>query len=478
MQPLTSPEAIFQQRCQDNWIVGLNYPAWLERIQQRQQSLQQWTGTYPRILLVQSDPLEFLAGFMAACLADCPVFLGNPHWRRSEWQKVLALVQPHLIWDNNAVMASEVKSSQPSRPSDTEKGWIMVPTGGSSGQIRFAIHTWSTLAASVYGCQRHFFGGEGAINSCCWLPLYHVSGLIQYLRSLLTHGQLMILPPSAFESDTNPEPELVAFLDPASPLPQDYFISLVPTQLQRLLQQHPQHHGWLARFHTILLGGAPPWPTLLATARQHHLRLALTYGMTETASQIATLHPDQFLQGHTHNGQVLPHAQIVILDDNHQPLLPTQIGRIALRGASLCKGYYPTQLTHAENFLTDDLGYFNDQGDLTIVGRLSRKIISGGENIFPEEIEAILLGTKMVRDAYVFGQNHLDWGQIVTAVVVPSTAHFTLPNLQAALTDQLSAFKQPKQWIVLQTLPRSPQGKIDHTLLQAAIQDYLSSTAD
>lgn len=80
MQPLASPSQILEQRLQDEWIVGLDYPAWLARIHQRQQALQAFTakGIYPRILLVQSDPLEFLAGLMAACLAECPVFWGIP----------------------------------------------------------------------------------------------------------------------------------------------------------------------------------------------------------------------------------------------------------------------------------------------------------------------------------------------------------------------------------------------------------------
>lgn len=465
---LGSPQEIWRRQ---DWVLGLNYQALLERIQQRQLELQDFITPkrYPRVLLVQSDPLEFLAGFMAACLCDCPVFLGNPNWQRSEWQQVLPLVKPHIIWDSSRLPKIAIPDPTPAK--SEEQGWILMPTGGSSGQTRFAIHTWSTLAASVDGCQRHFFGDQpDAINSCCWLPLYHVSGLMQFMRSLLTYGTLILLPRQCFAANTALAPDVAAFLDPHSEQPHAYFLSLVPTQLQRLLQQSDARLQWLARFHTILVGGAPAWPALLKAARQHHLRLALTYGMTETAAQVATLDPDQFLLGAAHSGRVLPHAHITVENDQHQRVAANQTGQVIIQCASLCQGYYPQPFTCVDKFCTDDLGYFNEQGGLQIVGRLSRKIISGGENISPEEIELALLGTGMVKDATVFGQPHPDWGQSITAVVVPAANNFSLVELKTTLKQQLSAFKQPKQWYVLPILPRSPQGKIIQSQIRRTLQ--------
>ncbi|WP_299485988.1 2-succinylbenzoate--CoA ligase [Acaryochloris sp. IP29b_bin.137] len=463
-----SPQVLWQRQ---DWMMGLNNQIWLERTGQRQLELQHWIDReqYPRILLVQTDPLEFLAGFMAACLCDCPVFLGNPHWQRSEWQQVLHLANPQIIWGVSQLPKIDIPEPTPTQPK--EKGWILIPTGGSSGQIRFAIHTWSTLAASVKGCQRHFFGNQpDAIHSCCWLPLYHVSGLMQFMRSLLTDGQFILLPKHCFSTHPPLVPDIAAFLDSESKQPQQYFLSLVPTQLQRLLQQSDARLQWLARFRTILVGGAPAWPSLLKTARQHQLRLALTYGMTETASQVATLDPNQFLLGAIHNGPVLPHAQITIRDDQLKPVTANTIGQVVIQSDSLCKGYYPQRFASSHQFLTDDIGYFNDYEELHIVGRLSRKIISGGENIFPEEIESVLLGTGMVKDVMVFGEPHPDWGQSITALVVPLSPHFSLPALKSMLANQLSAFKQPQQWHVLPELPRNPQGKIDPAQTRTAVQ--------
>ena len=106
---------------------------------------------------------------MAACIAECPVFLGNPNWSSQEWQQVLTLIQPHQIWGSLPV---PTEAYPPDTTDAAQRGWIMIPTGGSSGGIKFAIHTWQTLSASVAGFQA-FFHDRLSIYSCCALPLYH-----------------------------------------------------------------------------------------------------------------------------------------------------------------------------------------------------------------------------------------------------------------------------------------------------------------
>ncbi|MCZ0903636.1 AMP-binding protein, partial [Microcoleus sp. HI-ES] len=256
---------------------------------------------------------------------------------------------------------------------------IMIPTGGSSGKIRFAIHTWETLTASVQGFQQYFQADK--INSFCVLPLYHVSGLMQFMRSFTTKGKLAIQPFKELENGQICDIE-----------PEEFFISLVPTQLQRLLQ-NPDTANWLGRFHSVLLGGAPAWPELLETARNYQIKLAPSYGMTETASQIATLKPEDFLAGNNSSGQTLPHAQITIRSANGEILCDNQIGNIAVNAKSLALGYYPENFADRQYFQLDDLGFFDQNNYLNIVGRSSDKIITGGENVFPAEVEAVVRST-------------------------------------------------------------------------------------
>jgi O-succinylbenzoic acid--CoA ligase len=331
----------------------------------------------------------------------------------------------------------------------------MIPTGGSSGRVRFAIHTWDTLTASVEACRQYF--QVDRLHSCCILPLYHVSGLMQFLRSLLSGGKLAVL--SAKTLNAKPCP-----IDPS-----EFFLSLVPTQLQRWLQM-PAQATWLSRFHTVLLGGGPAWSDLLQTARHHQIRLAPTYGMTETASQIVTLKPDDFLQGKPGCGQALPHAQIQIRNEAGQVLAPRQVGAIAIQATSLALGYYPELFAQSE-FQTDDLGFLDDQGYLHVVGRRSQKIITGGENVFPAEVEAVIRASQLVDDVCVLGIPDAEWGEAVTAVYVPSHSQASQDKLRAIVEQQLSRYKRPKRWIPVQTLPRNAQGKVNYAEVKRWLQD-------
>ncbi len=449
----------FAQRSQ---LLGLKHHDWVGRTRYYCDLLTP-LACPPRIILSHSDPVEFLAGFMAACIHKCPVFLCNPTWSIQEWQQVLNLVQPHLIW---GAVPLQVRDGTPATSDTPEKGWIMIPTGGSSGQIKFAIHTWATLTASVRGFQTFF--EIASIYSCCVLPLYHVSGLMQFLRSLLTNGQFLVIPFANLVNGQFTQPEWEVFLDADRTWSQNFFLSLVPTQLQRLLQQ-PARTPWLQKFPAILLGGAPAWPALVEKARQNQLNLAPTYGMTETAAQVATLRPREFLQGGNSTGCLLPHANIEILDSAGNSLVANQTGQITLRATSLFQGYYPNH-SQSSVYVTDDLGYLDEQGYLYIVGRSSRKIISGGENIFPEEIETALYETGLVQDIYVMGVKDSQWGEIVTAFYVPICPKVTPTELKEGLDSRLSRFKHPKHWIAVKELPRNAQGKLDRACLMSKLE--------
>ncbi len=467
----------FQQRLNQQWLLGID--DWIPKTQTRLQALEPFlqADTRPRILLNLQDPSEFLAAFIAACITQSPIFLGNPHWSETDWQQALAIAHPHLIWSDDKLA---IATHPPTPQAAQQNGWIMIPTGGSSGQIRFAIHTWSTLMASVHACQQYFETPQ--INSCCTLPLYHVSGLMQFLRSFTTGGKLAILPFKDLFLNPHPDPALAAFLEPQSQQPKDYFLSLVPTQLQRLLQALDRI-PWLSRFHTVLLGGAPAWPDLLDTARTHQIRLAPTYGMTETASQVVTLKPDDFLQGNRSSGQVLPHALITVQDDAQQPLPIPKTGRIAIQSKSLCLGYYPDKFQHSGPFITDDLGFLSPgQGKqevyLHIVGRHSRRIISGGENISPEQIEALIQSTHLVKDVYVTSTPDPEWGEGVVAIYRPATHNVTAIQIQTMLQGSLSKFKYPKHWIAVEELPRNAQGKVSRVQVEQQLRSHLQSQTE
>ena len=520
----------------------------------------------PLVLLAISDPAQFLAWFSATSSLQYPVFLGNPNWGLEDWQQVqqglapdLIVTDPHWsmpptfpwrtgvvdnlpeLWEKQEfpqVFTACGKRIDPNDhgglshfqaifgfPQPVESLWIGIPTGGSSGQLRFALHRWKSLTASVLGLQASELTDEaGVINSCCTLPLHHVSGLMQFLRSLLSGGQLWLLPWPLVKAKFQPlrassvkNSKNTASSDaPFSSDFDQFFISLVPTQLQHLLAES-EGKQWLVKFYTVFLGGAPAWPALLEQAKQAAIRLAPTYGMTETASQVITLHPNDFLQGRSGCGKLLPHARIDCLSNPDQASHPLYLGEhshppqessgiLKIRAHSLALGYYVIHALKepaphrtqryggsierwtgdgglgdsARHLLTDDLGYCDPDGYFYIVGRASDKIISGGENIFPAAVEAAILATGLVKDTVVLGLTDSKWGERVVAVVAmePDIANHTQADavasaqqwqqqLSEAVAPALTPAQRPKQWLVTHAIPRNAQGKIQRQKLRA-----------
>jgi O-succinylbenzoic acid--CoA ligase len=280
---------------------------------------------------------------------------------------------------------------------------------------------------------------------------------MQFLRSFLTQGQFFLGSYKTLSQDF-----------PANIAPENGFISLVPSQLQDLL---PHHGLWLSRFGTILLGGAPAWDSLLQQARTFSLKLAPTYGMTETGSQIVTLKPQDFLAGHRGSGQVLPHAVVRIENEQQESLPALKTGIIKIQAQSQYLGYYPQVQAQDSPFLTDDLGYFDSQGYLYLCGRNSQKIISGGENIYPNEIEAAILATKLVQDIAVIGIHDRKWGQAIAAIYVTDSPKILPEMLKSALKNQISSYKIPKYWLRIAQIPRNSLGKPSYPqLTQWAIE--------
>ena len=203
------------KRSQDNWLVGYDTKKLNFLTRELFQQLTQLSryGQPPTIFLAQSNPLKFVAGFLAAVAAKCPLFICNPSWIATEWQQVLDVVQPDLVWGEGLDFLVKKPLKNEAKP--FYSGKIMIPTGGSSGKIRFAIHTWETLSASARGFQSHFALKE--VNSCCVLPLYHVSGLMQLLRSFLTGGRLFVLPYKALKAGAREMKKSLGSILPLAP---------------------------------------------------------------------------------------------------------------------------------------------------------------------------------------------------------------------------------------------------------------------
>ena len=299
----------------------------------------------------------------------------------------------------------------------------------------------------------------------CCLPGFHVAGLQVLVRSLLAGTEPVVA--------GHVDAEVVAGAGCA-------YVSLVPTQLRRLLDTGAP----LAAFDAILLGGAAPPAGLLADAEAAGARVITTYGMSETCG------------GCVYDGRPLDGVRVRLSDR----------GLIGISGPVLFSGYWSAQPGGSASggpapggsasggsaaggsapggaasgsglddgwFWTSDLGVLDDTGRLTVRGRADDVINSGGEKVVPGEVEAVLGTLDGVRDVVILGMPDSEWGEIVTAVIVPEDPGVPpeLARLRAQARERLPGFAAPRRLILVAEIPMLASGKPDRQALRAAAAD-------
>lgn len=292
----------------------------------------------------------------------------------------------------------------------------ILQTSGSSGRARVVYHDLAAHIASAEGSASRLPLAPG----CGWLlqlPLNHVSGLSIPIRCLLSGAAVVFSDGENWFDD-----EAVTHL------------SLVPTQLQRLLDSGAP----LRRLRAVLVGGGPVSPALVERAIRAGVPLHLTYGMTEAASQICTTELLREMPKALHAGTPLPGREVRI----------SISGEIQIRGPVVAKKSLSStgnweDLADAKGwFSTGDLGTFTREGHLVIHGRRDRLIISGGENIQPEPIESMLLEWPGIRRAVVVGKPHPEFGERPVAFLA---GDFEDSEVRQFLSARLERFAIPEK---------------------------------
>ncbi len=394
-------------------------------------------GTAVPVAIDAPEPLAYAAHAVAALVAGRSILLCNPHWTAPE-----------------RAAAEALRHAPPSRsdlPPDSAPA-ILVATGGSGGTLRFATHTPATLAAAAAALQA--FRSGAPLHSLCLLPLHHISGFQQLVRALATGGDLLLADWHSVAEGRRPALPAAAG---------GWTLSLVPTQLQRLLAD-PAATSWLREFGAILLGGAPAGAALLERARAEQLPVAIAYGASEFGAAIAVQPPAEFLAGET-GLRPLPHARLSILDsDTAVPLPGEAVGRISVAAPSLFLGYWPARRPPGP-WHTDDLGRLDTAGRLHVIGRADEAINTGGEKVQPAEVEAALRATGAFSDVVVCGTPDPRWGECVTALFPAGDAP-ELARVERLLRAELGAHKLPRRWVPVAAWPRTAQGKTDRAALR------------
>jgi O-succinylbenzoic acid--CoA ligase len=356
------------------------------------------------VALELSDPLEFAVAFHACLLAGAPAIPIDPRLSASERAARAG---------TDAVLSRY--------PRKNCVATVMHTSGTTSAPKRVEL-TYGNWLANAFA-SAVALGLDPAERWLCPMPLAHVGGLSILIRSTI-YATTVVL-----HERFDTQAVLAELGDPDRRIT---LVSLVPTMLARLLDaglERPPALRW------TLLGGGPIPAQLLSRAADARVPVAPTYGMTEACSQIATF------------GLPLHGVELQLADD----------GEILVQGPIVAPG----ALADDGWLHTGDLGAFDERGRLVITGRKADTIVSGGENVAPAEVEAVLLEHPSVAEAAVFARADPEWGEAVVAAIVPRDGErVDSQALKRHCAARLAPFKVPKAFELRAELPRTVSGKL------------------
>ena len=385
-----------------------------------------------RVALLLEPSVEYVVLLHSLVKLGAVVAPLDSRFTEKEVDALLEGLEPRLvIRDLGQVReASEAEGVDFDEDIETEQLHCVMHTSGSGGspkpvELTYGNHLWNAIGSGVR------IGVAPTDMWLCCLPLHHIGGLAIVLRSAL-YRTAIVLEPFA--------PDRIAKALVAQPVT---IISLVPTMLARLLDAAAD----LAQLRCALVGGGPAPEPLVQRALSAGVRVTPTYGLTEAASQVTTMPPGEAGSKAGSSGPPILTTEVRI-DDG---------GRICVRGPSVAQD----QLGEDGWLRTSDLGRLDEDGYLYVLGRHDEVIVSGGENVSPEEVERVLLEHPRVTDAGVAGVEDAEWQQaVVASVVLADGAQVSEEELRDFCRERLAGFKVPKSIAFVSELPRNEQGKL------------------
>jgi O-succinylbenzoic acid--CoA ligase len=321
----------------------------------------------------------------------------------------------------------------------------IIHTSGTTGAPRGAVLTRAALLASARASAANLGWDDGD----CWLacmPLARVGGLSIVTRCLAARRKVALaeFDAAAFPAQVDAERVTLA--------------SLVPTMLARVLDAHPR---WTppAHLRAVLVGGAAAPARLLERAAARGVPVIVTYGLTETCSMVAaTPYAERYAAAACGAGRPLPGVEMRVVD-----------GRIEVRGPMRMAGYWgEPPLATDDWFDTGDMGALDARGCLHLHARRGDLIVTGGENVYPAEVERELERCPGVEEAAVFGLPDETWGQTVAAALVVDPVRAPHDDeLAAWIRARLATHKRPRRICRVGRLPHTAAGKLDRDALAA-----------
>jgi malonyl-CoA/methylmalonyl-CoA synthetase len=411
----------------------------------------------------------------------------NLAYRRREIAHMLTDAEPRLVLTEKAQLpwldeltTDERRSVEEVILAEDLEGWrsggfvpplvegsdlaMLLYTSGTTGRSKGAEITHDNVLATVTGLLAAWAWSPGD-DLLLALPLFHTHGLVVGLTCALAAGAAVHLRPrfeAAGAADDLLKGEMTMFFG-------------VPTMYVRLVEElRSRDRSSFSHMRLFCSGSAPLAPETFAAFRELTGHDILErYGMTETGMNLSNSYAGLRIPGTV--GTPLPGVSIRIVDRDSQDLAPGGEGDLLVRGSNVFSGYWRSPEKTAESFVHDDLGrrWFRtgdlarkdpETGYITLLGRSSELVISGGFNIYPREIEEVLASFPGVREAAVAGRPHPEWGEVPAAWIVADSP-LDPEELIAFCKSQMAGFKAPREIRFVESLPRNALGKVQKHLL-------------
>jgi O-succinylbenzoate-CoA ligase len=383
------------------------------------------------------------------------------------WVQVGGTV-PAFAHDYSAWMGRMPGTEPEAAGADDDLLFIMY-TSGTTGLPKGVMHSHRTVLWSAMNvtASADFHYKDRFLTA---LPLFHVGALMPALCCVYTGSTQVIL--KAFD------PKL------AWELIRDEKITttlLVPAMLQFMQPTYDPATHDASTLRWVLCGAAPVPETLIKAYEEIGVEVHQLYGLTESCGPGCLIMGEDALTHAGSTGRAYFYTEVRVVDPNGRDCAPGEPGEIILRGPHNMVGYWKRPEATAQALRdgwlhTGDIGTMDEEGFVTIRDRMKDMLISGGENIYPAEVENMLLGHPAVADAAVIGLPSPKWGEVPLAVVVPKKG-VTLgeAELLAWCKGKLAGFKLPKAAVVVTEIPRNPSGKILKRILREQFQDKIRS---
>jgi O-succinylbenzoic acid--CoA ligase len=402
-----------------------------------------------RVALVASNRIETVVFVHALIELGATLVPIHPRFTPQEAAVIVANVAPCIELSDRDLEAGSGSGEPPRAQLTPDDPLAIVHTSGTTGRPKGAVLSHGAFVASA----RANAVNLGISETDRWLlcmPICHIGGLSILTRCLIARATVVLEP--RFDPHT-----VLALLERNDVT----LLSVVPTMLRSLVDE--DRNGALARPRAILVGGAATPIAWLDECAARRIPAITTYGLTEACSQVTAQRLTTRLRGEPGSGPPLPGVEIRIVTDDGSLAPVGEIGRIHVRGPNVMTGYYGLPSPLLDGWLeTGDLGSIAPDGALFVHARRTDLIVTGGENVYPAEVEAVIESCPGVRSALVFGVPDERWGALVAAAIVPADREsFDLDALESELGARLAQHKRPRRVAIASELPVTAGGKID-----------------